>query len=122
MKKFFVEVIRCAGEDDWNEIKYQGNKPEEAIALWAELEREYPTCVSISVNNRDDAYELIKYAYDNMEWLEEICSKRKFPYKWKYIQDAVGAAYETGCESFHNCPYEDSEDWYRDMVHPFDIG
>ena len=122
MKKFIVEVLRQANEDEWNEIKYQGNEPEEAIATWAELEREYPTCVSISVNNRDDAFELINYAYNNMEWLENICSKRKFPYKWSYIKNGVGAAWGTGCESFHNCPYEDIDDVYRDMVHPFDMG
>lgn len=122
MKKYVVEVFHQANEDMWNEIKYAGNDAKEAIELWAELEREYPTCVSISAPSRDIACELIDYAYNNMDWLEQICSKRKFPYKFNYIQDAIGCNHETGCVDFQECPYKDIDEYYRDQIHPFDMG
>ena len=122
MKKFVVEVFHQANEDTWNEIKYAGNDAKEAIELWAELEREYPTCVSIRAPSRDIACEIIDYAYNNMDWLEQICSKRKFPYKWAYIKEKVGVRYQTGCEGFMDCPEPDLKEYYRDQIYPFDMG
>ena len=121
MKKFIVDIYHEVNEDHWSEVKYEGNDPKQAIEVWAELERSEPTMVSINVRRKADAQELIDYAYDNMDWLMELCSKQKFPYKADYIKKAVERAKENNCLEFHEYQTWDGE-YYPDQVHPFDLG
>lgn len=120
-KKFIVDIYHEVNEDHWSEVKYEGNDPKQAIEMWAELERSEPTMVSINVRRKADAQELIDYAYDNMDWLMELCSKQKFPYKADYIKKAVERAKENECMTFHEYQTWDG-DYYPDQVHPFDLG
>lgn len=120
-KKFIVDIYHEVREDHWSEVKYEGNDPKQAIEIWAELERSEPTMVSINVRRKADAQELIDYAYDNMDWLMELCSKPKFPYKADYIKKAIERAKENGCNDFHEYKTWDGE-YYPDQVHPFDLG
>lgn len=120
MKKFTVDIYHQANEDTWTEVKYEGNDPRKAIEVWADLERNYPTCVSINVRRRDEACELIDYAYKHMDWVKGLCSKSRFPYKWSYIENGIGTKYQTGCDTFREC--EINGTYYPDQVYPFCLG
>ena len=122
--KYVVDIYHQANEDSWSEKIYQGNDPRLAIEVWAEAEPNNRTCVSINVAKREHAFELIQYAYENFEWLDKLCNERMVSYNRKYLEVAITHEFETRCESFHEYPVEDDyiADYYRDQVHPFDLG
>ena len=122
MKKYLVDVYFIAREDSWTEKKLETDSPQKAIEKWAELElvHDYATSVSINAYKKEHVMELMQYAHDNEEWLHELCNKEKFPYKWEYIRDAIEQNIRLECCTFHETCI--NGDYYRDMVHPFDIG
>lgn len=121
MKKYIVDVYHEVNEDHWSEVKYEGNDPKKAIEIWVELERGEPTMVSINVRRKADAIELIDYAYENMDWLMELCSQECFPYKADYIKKAIERQQATECPGFHEYQTWDGE-YYPDQVDPFALG
>lgn len=121
MGKYIVDIYHEVNEDHWSDAKYEGNDPKQAIEVWAELERSEPTMVSINVRRKTEAQELIAYAYENMDWLMELCEQPKFPYKADYIKKAVERAKKNECMTFHEYQTWDG-DYYPDQVHPFDLG
>lgn len=121
MAKFIVDVYFEVNEDSWTEVKYKGNSPRKAIEEWAKLERKYPTMVSINVCRRAEAMELIEYAYNNMEWVKEVCSTVGFPYVWEHVENGIERGYSNECSSFHEYQLWDGE-YAPDQVYPFCLG
>lgn len=120
--KFLVSTYYEVNEDSWSEVNYRGDDPRLALEVWAEAEPKNRTCVSIDVLTREHAMELITYAYENMNWFNQLCDERKVSYNQEYLDEAIGKEYQTGCESFYETPHKDEYDYYRDQVHPFDLG
>lgn len=120
MKKYLVDVYHEVREDHWCDNRMETDSPRKAIEEWAKLSKKFPTCVSINCYKKDDVIELMLYAHDNPKYLETICEQEKVPYKLEYLQEAIERNLRTECCTFHETFI--NGEYYRDMVHPFDIG
>ena len=55
------------------------DKPEEAITMWFENNKKYPTCVDLNCQTKDDAQSLIDYYKSNSEdFLQYFSTKEKW--------------------------------------------
>ena len=119
-KKYEVYIYHVANEDEWCEYVLRTDDPREAIEKWVDISHDNPTMAAIDTTRREYAYKLIDYAYKNMEWLNDLCHKKRCPYTWAYINDGVGTKYQTGCDTFHET--EINGEYYPDQIYPFCLG
>ena len=117
MSEYIVDLERTAGEDYWSENIYKGENKLKVLEKWFEANAVFPNCVSINCYTKEEALDLLKFAWKNISIVHTMYFLFGSPYKWDYIEDGIKKKLEDGCQGFFGEP-----DWMTDMIHPFDIG
>ena len=122
--KFSTDVDDAwASYDPFNGKKYRifggysdtkwTNDPYEAIKFWFQIGKKHPGDTCIMCKTKADAIEVVMEG--TPEYLTELYSQYKCPYKLEYLIEECDKAFENGCRSFY-------ENEYGDQVHPFSVG
>lgn len=91
------------------------NDPKKAIEAWFKLGQDAPMDTAIMSKTKADAIELNKAATE--EYLTDLHSKYRCPYKLDYLVDEAAKKVADGQRGFYEDKYG-----YGDSVHPFSVG
>lgn len=86
-----------------------------AIHAWFRINAKFPTETAILAKTKKDAFELITYAFEHLDWVMSLFDKYTCHYKPEYLKEAIIKKYEDKCKYFH-------ESDFGDMIYPFDVG
>lgn len=99
----FGETVRLVYETD----------PEKAVFRWFRYSGQYPMCASIQPKTTDDGLELLQWAGNNAEKLEEWGKKYHCPYRTDWLKEQI---------EHQVLDNEVSMQWDYDQLYPFCVG
>lgn len=100
---------------EYGEMTYHNtfDTPAEAIEMWFMMDSFNPTMTSIQAYNKEKAIELIKWASDNTDKIEEFNDKYPCHIKLHYLTKFIEEQKNKQCRTF-------IDTW--DNIHPFCMG
>lgn len=123
MKKYWIngadvfglelENKEDCGPNDVASRELDTDDPKKAIELWFRIGQKFPTCTDLMAKTKADACVLLREA--TPEYLTELYSKYKCPYKLDYLISGAQRSMSRGCSDFYVSEFGDS-------VYPFSCG
>lgn len=105
-------VILYISEDNFQ--RKETNNIRTAISYWFQMEPKSRTYCCITCRKKQDACELIDWANDNKEFIEQLYNKYNVSYKLDYLLKAIEKEHNNRCKYFH--------EGVGDQIYPFCLG
>ena len=116
--KYKVHGSSSIGREDVSDVQnLDTDNPGEAIEAWFRISQKTPTETMITTQTKSNAQELIDWAAENIDKIEEWYDKYDCPYEKEYLISNIRDRHEGGVKYFYESPYG-----FGDQIYPFCVG